>query len=549
MESHRPVPVTIHAVDPCVLFLHIPRTGGTTLGAAAHHLYRPEEILELHPATRAREILDALPEERLRQLRFVRGHVPYGVHTLLPTPCTYMTVLRDPVDRVLSLYAFMRKDPAHRIHTLGEAGAPGLAEVLERRLFRRALEDAQTQLLGGVAPWLPHEPATEATLEEAKRNLESSFGLVGLTERFAETVELMRRVFGWRMDSVPSANVIPDRPRREELDPSLVALIEERNQLDLELYEFAADLFPRNPGWRRSPAPPPTAATDIPAPVVAPVGRPPARAALARESLKRRLPPGVVRGIQRMLARMRGAPPAPEPPEPAGRPAKVAPPRRPYWAAPAVMRRLEVMAEAGYEPSVILDVGAAHGRWTGDCMQIFPSARYVLVEPGPDYAAELQRLAEDRRVTYVPAAAGARRERRALLLPNEPEGGSFLPEAEGGERFFERSVEVDVVPLDEVDLPGVSLLKLDVQGFELEVLRGAARVLSETEVVVCEVSFHPFQEGIPLAHEVVAALVDAGFALFDYGDEVRWSGSKLLAQLDLIFVREGSDLLRADLWA
>jgi FkbM family methyltransferase len=531
-------------VDPCVLFLHIPRTGGTTIGSAAYHLYQPSKILELHPATRAREILEGVPEEGRRQLRFIRGHFPFGIHELLAVPCLYVTVLRDPVERVLSLYGYIRSDPTHPFYDTTPRRDVSLEEFLDLR--PGPTRDVQTSLLAGVPPWDDSVPRDATTLARAKENLEGAFEMVGLTERFDETLELMRRVLGWRIDSVGSANVVPGRARRDDLDPSVVSLIEERNQLDLELYEFAAGLFPRQAGWSGEPPPSPEPSGETGAPVAAPVGKTPTTARRARERLKRALPGPVVRGIQGVLARLRGRPPEPLR---AGERVTLGPFSGGYWTAPVVMRRLEAMAENGYRPSVVLDVGAAHGRWTADCMQIYPAAQYVLVEPGPDYTGELEEFSRDPRVSYVPAAAGPERGRGTLLLPEDPQGASLLP-ATRDKDYFARQVEVPVVALDELDLPGeVSLLKLDVQGYELEVLRGAGRVLSEAEVVVCEASFHRFQEAIPLAHEVVVALAEAGFRPFDYGDEVRWPGSKLLAQLDLIFVREGSDLLRPQLWS
>jgi FkbM family methyltransferase len=220
----------------------------------------------------------------------------------------------------------------------------------------------------------------------------------------------------------------------------------------------------------------------------------------------------------------------------------------PHLAAPRVLDVLARMGRQGFRPEVVLDVGAAHGYWTRSCRRLFPEADYVMVEPLPEYEAELRAIARDTRVTYLGAAAGRVDGRLPLLVPDDPTGSSLLPAAEPSSTFFKREVAVPVVALDGVTLPGpISLLKLDVQGYELEALRGAERILGEAEVLVCECSLHPFQRGIPLIGDVLAYLAERNFRILDVGDEVRWK-SGVLAQLDLVLASGSSPLLDSSLW-
>ena len=207
---------------------------------------------------------------------------------------------------------------------------------------------------------------------------------------------------------------------------------------------------------------------------------------------------------------------------------------------PSVFDRLDHMAAAGFRPRTVLDVGAAFGIWTSECRAIFSDAKYILVEPNPVYHDSLEGEA------LISAAAGSVSERRQLLLPADPTGGSFLPE-DPPKGYFLNKVEVDVVRLDDVITQPVDLMKLDVQGFEIDVMRGAGRILRECEVLIAESSLYPFQRDIPLIHEVIGYVIGKGFRVYDYGGDVRWS-SKTLAQLDLIFVKEDSHLRRRELW-
>jgi FkbM family methyltransferase len=212
------------------------------------------------------------------------------------------------------------------------------------------------------------------------------------------------------------------------------------------------------------------------------------------------------------------------------------------------MTHLRRMRVRGLNPRVVLDVGAAHGNWTKACQRIFPDAHFMMLEPLPDYQAELSALVRPGRVEYIPAAAGRAEDTLSLLIPDDPQGSSFLPASRNGDGYFKRSVTVRVLPLSSLDIPsGPTVLKLDVQGFELEAIAGAEPILDQVEVIIAECSLYPFQQGIPLIHEVVDRVVELGYRIYDAADEVRWP-SGTLAQLDLVFVSGNSQLRDAGQW-
>lgn len=213
------------------------------------------------------------------------------------------------------------------------------------------------------------------------------------------------------------------------------------------------------------------------------------------------------------------------------------------------MRHLRGMKQRGFSPTLVLDVGAARGDWTASCRTIFPDAHFVLVEPLPEREADLAPLVERWHARYVKAAAGRTQSTLSLLVPEDPGGASFLPADREGDAFFKRSVTVPVVPLESLELPGgTTLLKMDVQGYELEVLAGAGRLLDQVEVIVAECSLYPFQRDLPLIHQTIERMLQLGYRLYDVADEVRWP-SGTLAQVDLVFVASRSQLLEARWWA
>jgi FkbM family methyltransferase len=222
-------------------------------------------------------------------------------------------------------------------------------------------------------------------------------------------------------------------------------------------------------------------------------------------------------------------------------------PRSPEFEGSRVMKHLRRMRGQGLNPRVVLDVGAAHGDWTKSCLRVFPDAHFVMLEPLPRYGAELSALVRQG-VEYIPAAAGRTEDTLPLLVPDDPQGSSFLPASREHDSYFKRSVMVRVLPLSSLDIPsGPTVLKLDVQGYEQEVIAGAEPILDQVEVIIAECSLYPFQQGIPLIHEVVDRVVELGYRIYDTADEVRWP-SGTLAQLDLVFVSGSSQLLDPNQW-
>jgi hypothetical protein len=93
------------------------------------------------------------------------------------------------------------------------------------------------------------------------------------------------------------------------------------------------------------------------------------------------------------------------------------------------------------------------------------------------------------------------------------------------------------------DIIKADFIKLDVQGFELEVLKGASKTLESAEVVLMEVSLIEINKGAPLINEVMQFMVSRGFICYDICSIVRRPLDKALWQTDLIFVNKSSSLV------
>jgi FkbM family methyltransferase len=214
---------------------------------------------------------------------------------------------------------------------------------------------------------------------------------------------------------------------------------------------------------------------------------------------------------------------------------------------------LEHVRQVGFRPNLIVDVGANRGQWTELALEIFPASRFLLVEPQPEMETALDELCRrQRNVRWVQAAAGARDEIRLQTIWPDLQGSSFLPLedprriATGEQRPVRLERLDDLLQRTGHGVP--DLVKLDVQGFELEVLRGAPSILGRTELFILETSLYRFLPGIPLLREVVQFMAEHGYEVYDVPGYIWRPVDGALGQLDVAFARAHGDLRQHDRW-
>lgn len=233
---------------PTVIFLHIGKTGGTTLRKILHRNYRRSDILLVRSPKREDDLrprredslrdLAKVPESERARVRVVEGHMIFGPHRLIPKPSTYITMLRKPVSLAISQYHYALRRPGHRLHDIVTSEGMSLEEYV-RSGVSLEVDNSQTRAIAGDTV-TPFGECTDDMLQQAKHNIEEYFAVVGLTERFDESLVLLHKAFGWSRLTYVRAKVSPKRHRRSPIKESTQRLLEDQNRFDIELYEFAA---------------------------------------------------------------------------------------------------------------------------------------------------------------------------------------------------------------------------------------------------------------------------------------------------------------------
>ena len=212
---------------------------------------------------------------------------------------------------------------------------------------------------------------------------------------------------------------------------------------------------------------------------------------------------------------------------------------------------LAVLRRRGFRPALIVDGGAHVGAFARLAHKIFPEAGLDLIEPQPACAAALTELARLERYRFHPVAlVGARHAAGDVWLHVASEGpttGAHVVKGPDRDAVNVPTATLDSLLSDRPDV-GPLFLKLDLQGYELEALGGAALILQRTEAVLLEASFFA-QAYEPSIAEIVAFFDMRGFALHDI---VALSGRQRdgrAKQADLLFVSRASALATDTGWA
>ncbi|AJX31017.1 sulfotransferase family 2 domain-containing protein [Burkholderia oklahomensis] len=229
-----------------IAFVHIPRTAGTTFGAYLDELYAGRDAAkfyadESHPVVN--EKVDAfrrLDAGEKASFALLRGHFVYGFDGG-ESGCRYVTLLREPVARLVSYYFYALKEPMNYLHAYLLQRRIGLEQFLTSDASID-LDNYQVRAVSGATFASPRERVTHAHLEMAKHNLVERFAAFGLTERFDASMQRFSRQFGWPL--APQARRNEGAYGRDlALGDACRACVEEKNRFDIELYRFAQAHF------------------------------------------------------------------------------------------------------------------------------------------------------------------------------------------------------------------------------------------------------------------------------------------------------------------
>jgi hypothetical protein len=198
-------------------------------------LYDPRDSpAAVHPGEFVR-----VPLARRTSLKLVFGHFLYGIHRYIPGPSSYVTVLRDPLDRIVSLYHHVKLRGHGELRALLDAGMTLNDYVLSGKSL-----ETDNQMVRQIAgpPGVLFGQCTDALLEDAMEHIERRFGAVLFYEDMQPGLRRLASLIGHSGGFVlPRENPTPSRTLAEDVDAPVRDRILELNRFDVALYQWARD--------------------------------------------------------------------------------------------------------------------------------------------------------------------------------------------------------------------------------------------------------------------------------------------------------------------
>ena len=232
--------VRMERTDPLLIFVHIPKTAGTTVSYVMWRQFPRGQAIDLNASTveEARQRWNAIEPEQRARVRCIRGHLPFSPELFAPRVTRFFTILRDPVQRAVSEYYYGLTSPRRLLYAPLVRSRMTLDQFVRSDLAAQVF-NGQTRMLAGA-----HADATpRALLDLAIANLQKHMAVVGITERLDGTLLLCRAVLGWRSVIYRRVNVTRWRPPLEAISPATLSAIERGNSLDRELYRVGCARF------------------------------------------------------------------------------------------------------------------------------------------------------------------------------------------------------------------------------------------------------------------------------------------------------------------
>jgi FkbM family methyltransferase len=196
-----------------------------------------------------------------------------------------------------------------------------------------------------------------------------------------------------------------------------------------------------------------------------------------------------------------------------------------------------------YHPKLVFDVGANTGQTVLKWNKFFPKANYYCFEPVSSTMAELkQNTAKLKNIRYYQCALGAERKQAEIVLCNDSSLNSFVDTVK---EISQETEIAQIYTLDEIcqseSVSYIDVLKIDTEGFDMEVLKGATAMLKANNItfIQVEAGMNPYNKlHVPL-QGFIDYLTPFGYVLFGiYEQHLEWTGEKRLSFSNPVFISE-----------
>jgi hypothetical protein len=196
-----------------VFFIHIPKCAGTSLSFVLSKMYPPEKTYQIDDS-RYEESADEfrqLSAHEKGKLAMVSGHMYYGLYSCMPHEATHITMLRDPIKRLISLYNYGLQTPAVSWRARMIKEKPSFVDFVKGHYTNTADNGIARFLSGHDLSVAAYGHCGQETANQAITHLQTHFSAIGFLEEFDQSMLLLKHVFAW--DKQPFYKIKNSTPR------------------------------------------------------------------------------------------------------------------------------------------------------------------------------------------------------------------------------------------------------------------------------------------------------------------------------------------------
>jgi len=255
-----------------LIHFHIGRTGGVSF---RHQILQrkfgptlmPITVNKIHASVNTKDgftyIKDYcnLPNIEKNKINCLSGHIPFGIHKYIPRSSTYISLIRNPVDRIISEWNSVctKKNHPFNKHVLSKYNLNfedyisldfinDRLDVPDDIFMGAAVPNHQTRFYNGILykDALPKLYCDlPDTLTSAKINIEKYFPIIGVAEKYDQFLVLLKKMYGWNYKDIcyPDVRLNTTKEHNSNISNKYISLIEKYNSDDMGLYEFICKRF------------------------------------------------------------------------------------------------------------------------------------------------------------------------------------------------------------------------------------------------------------------------------------------------------------------
>ena len=233
-----------------VLFLHIPKTAGYTLRSLLKLQYKNSKVLFLKGSNPVQSFNDWMDNNTLEHIDLLFGHIDFGIHKNFIKDVDYVTMIRHPLNRLVSHYNYVKRESKHYLHKKVVDNNLSLKQFVENG-YSLELNNGMVRILIGAGGShkneyskynIPFGKCENWMLQEAKENIKQHFKIVGLQEEFEKSIVLLKRTLNWNTYK-PYVSQNRTLKKYKQLDEDTYNVIRKYNELDFQLFECVQDSF------------------------------------------------------------------------------------------------------------------------------------------------------------------------------------------------------------------------------------------------------------------------------------------------------------------